>query len=115
MRKIYGNNRVLLNGDSLDLGDNHIALEIEGRIFEMKISTLLEQTLYKIKDSMPSQIEAIVMTENFQFKDFLVKQYINSEGMVLYGCLIENYLIVSSFKEIQPMRFISYLEGIWSL
>jgi hypothetical protein len=64
--------------------------------------------------------ETIVEGGRFKTSHNLISHYVGSFKNPLYFCICNSnlkneYLIVVSFDEVQPMIFALYLEGVWSI
>lgn len=62
-----------------------------------------------------TSIDQIINECNLTDKHSLLGIYKNSEKMIVYYFIHDNYLIILSFGEIQYGRYKIYLEGVWEL
>lgn len=113
MKKLNNIKRQLVfDGDQEDF-NQLITFKIEDKDLETKISDLVNNPLKNISDDPQFDLQEIVSIDRYRLKEGIIKHYLSEENLRLYYINNEDFLIILSFGEWQPSRYIVNIESVW--
>ncbi len=77
-------------------------------------SDFYSNPIERLEEQVDSQLFNQIKNEGgFAKSTSFLENYVGKDELNLYYALKSEYLVIVSFGEIQPARFLMYLEGIW--
>lgn len=111
--KMYNkiNKSKLFDGSEKELYETEFKFIVNNSEYIVKFTDFCDNPLKEMEDD--TSFNTLIREGKFKLVDSIIVQYKSSENLDVYFFKHENIYFLFSFGEIQPSRFILYLEGIW--
>ncbi|SNR32877.1 hypothetical protein [Flavobacterium sp. ov086] len=104
----------LFDGFESDIINQIFEIAYANEKFKFKITDFIDNSLEDLLNYInESELNQILSDLNLSKVDSFIPKYKSVDNLNMYFCIKEDKKFLFSFGEIQPMRYVMFLEGIY--
>jgi hypothetical protein len=104
----------LFDGFESDIIQQTFEIVSTNKKVNIKISDFIDNSLENLFNYInESDLNQIVSDLKLNKVDFFIPKYKSVDNLDVYFCIKEDAIFLFSYGEIQPMRYVMFLEGIY--
>ncbi len=104
----------LFDGFESDIIHQPFEIEYLNKKVNIKITDFIDNSLEDLLNYInESDLNQIVSDLNLRKVDFFIPKYKSVDNLDMYFCVKEDLILLFSYGEMQPMRYVMFLEGIY--
>ncbi|WP_337966804.1 hypothetical protein [uncultured Flavobacterium sp.] len=104
----------LFDGFESDIIHQTFKIECPNKKVNIKITDFIDNSLEDILNYInESDLKQIVSDLKLRKVDSFIPKYKSVDNLDLYFCIKEDLILLFSYGEIQPMRYVMFLEAIY--
>ncbi|RKR11594.1 hypothetical protein C8C83_3334 [Flavobacterium sp. 90] len=106
----------LFDGFESDIIHQTFEIAYANKKIKFKVTDFIDNSLKDLLNYInESELNQILSDLNLSKVDSFIPKYKSVDNLDMYFCVKEDVLFLFSYGEMQPMRYVMFLEGIYNL